>query len=104
MTSRLHESHQNLHRIGETDSWKAQTKSCVHQDPDPDLPTRVQESLAEAWVGGALLQGLGALTVAVSPQDLLKEVAIICINATVIWPQLKKQEGNIALPINRKLD
>ena len=76
----------------------------MHQDPDPDLPTSVQESPAEAWVSGALLQGLGALRVPVRPRGLLKEVAIICINATVIWPQLKKQEGNIALPINRKLD
>ena len=24
---------QNLHRTGETDSWRAQTKPCVHQDP-----------------------------------------------------------------------
>ena len=42
---------------------------CVHQDPgerssdptetDPDLPMSVQESLAEAWVGGGLLQGWG---------------------------------------------
>ena len=27
------ESHQNLHRTQETDSWRAQTKTCVHQDP-----------------------------------------------------------------------
>ena len=25
---------QNLHRTGETDSWRAQTKPCVHQDPE----------------------------------------------------------------------
>ena len=74
------------------------------QETDPDSPMSVQESPAEAWVSGGLLQGLGALREAARPQDLLKEVAIICINATVIWPQLKKQEGNIALPINRKLD
>ena len=24
---------QNLHRTGETDSWRAQTKPCAHQDP-----------------------------------------------------------------------
>ena len=29
------------------------------QETDPDLPVRVQESLAEAWDGGSLLQGLG---------------------------------------------
>ena len=26
----------------ETDSWRALTKACVHQDPDPDLPMSVQ--------------------------------------------------------------
>ena len=25
---------QNLHRTGETDSWRAETKPCVHQDPE----------------------------------------------------------------------
>ena len=25
---------QNLHRTGETDSWRVQTKSCAHQDPE----------------------------------------------------------------------
>ena len=27
------QSHQNLHRTGEIDSWRAQTEPCVHQDP-----------------------------------------------------------------------
>ena len=46
------------------------------QETDPDLPVSVQESPAEAWVGGGLLQGLGALSVAVHAWDLLKEVTI----------------------------
>ena len=29
------------------------------QETDPDLSVSVQETLAEAWVGGGLLQGLG---------------------------------------------
>ena len=29
------------------------------QETDPDLPVSVQESLAEVWVGGGLLQGWG---------------------------------------------
>ena len=29
------------------------------QETDPDMPVSVQESLAEAWVGGGLLQGRG---------------------------------------------
>ena len=58
-----------LNRAGETDSWRAQTKPCVHQDPGerssdptrdwPSLPMNVQESLAEAWVGDGLLQDQG---------------------------------------------
>ena len=53
--------------MGETDSRRAQTEPCEHQDPegkavtpqetDPDLPVSVQKSLAEAWVGSGLLQG-----------------------------------------------
>ena len=37
-------------------------------------------------------------------QDLLKEVAIIFITSTIVWPQVKQQGGNIDPPINRKLD
>ena len=33
-------SHQNLHRTGETDSWRAQTKAYVHRDPGESDPTR----------------------------------------------------------------
>ena len=33
--------------------------SVILQETDPDLPVRVQESLAEAWVSGGLLQGQG---------------------------------------------
>ena len=53
----------------DTDSWRAQTKPCAHQDPgerssdrqetDPDLPVSAQGSPAEAWAGGGLLQGQG---------------------------------------------
>ena len=61
------QNHQNLHRTGETDSWRAQTKPCVHQEKEavtpqeigPDLPVSVQESLAEVWAGSGLLQGWG---------------------------------------------
>ena len=40
------------------------------EETDPDWPVIVQESLAKAWVGGGLLQGWGALSVAVSAWDL----------------------------------
>ena len=53
------------------------------QETDPDLPVSGQESLADAWVGGGLLQ-VGALSVAVPVWGLLKEVAIIFITSTIV--------------------
>ena len=92
----------------------AQTKLCVHQDPEERSsdPTRDWPRLAcecprvcgrgvcREWPAA----GLGALSVAAHAQDLLKEVAIIFITSTIVWPQVKQQGGNRALPINRKLD
>ena len=48
--------------------------------------------------------GLGALSAAVWARDLLKEITIIFIAWMIVWPQVKQQAGNTALPINRKLD
>ena len=48
--------------------------------------------------------GWGALSAAVTAWDLLKEVAIIFMTSTIVWPQVKPQGGNTAPPINRKLD
>ena len=45
---------------------------------------------------------VGALNTTVHAQILLKEVAIVFITLTIIWPQAKQQGGNSALPINRK--
>ena len=36
--------------------------------------------------------------------DLLKEVTIIFIISTIVWPYVKQQGGDTTLPINRKLD
>ena len=39
---------------------RTQEKGAVTpQETEPDLPVSVQESLAEAWVGGSLLQVWG---------------------------------------------
>ena len=39
---------------------RTQEKGAVTpQETDPDLPMSVQESLAETWIGGGLLQGWG---------------------------------------------
>ena len=48
--------------------------------------------------------GFGTLHTAVPGWDLLKEITIIFITSTVDWTQVKQQGGNIAWPINRKLD
>ena len=41
-------------------STRTQEKGAVTtQETDPDLPVSIQESLAEAWVSGGLLQGPG---------------------------------------------
>ena len=58
-----------LHRTGETDFGghkqnlvcaKTQEKGAVTpQETDPDFPVSIQESPAEAWVNGGLLQDWG---------------------------------------------
>ena len=49
----------------------------------------VQESLAGGVVEWWPAAGLEALSAAVCACDLLKEVAIIFINFTIDWPQVK---------------
>jgi len=78
------------------------------QETDPDLLWNVQESAAEAWVGGGLLQGPPECrwgpecsSACMGP---FEEVAIIFITSTITWPQVEQQGGNTAPPINRKLD
>ena len=80
------------------------------QMTDTDLPVSLQESLAEMWVHGGLLQGALSACIghawdmhAVHAWDLLKEVVILFITSTIVVPQVKQQGGNTALPINRKL-
>ena len=48
--------------------------------------------------------GPGALSVAMCVGDLLKEVAIIFITSTIVWPQVKQQEGTQLHPSTKKLD
>ena len=62
-------SRQDLHRTGETDSWKhkqnlvstrTQGKGALTlQETDPDLPVSVQEFRAETWAISDPLQGRG---------------------------------------------
>ena len=92
---------QNLHRTGETDSWRAQTKPCVHQDPGERSsdPTRDRPRFSGECLGvasGGVGQrwpdaGLGSLSAAVHAWDILKEVTSILITSTILWPQVKQQ-------------
>ena len=62
--------------------------SVAPQETDPDLPMSVQESgrsVGQQWPAAAL----GALSVAVSAWELLKEAAIVFITSTIVWPQIK---------------
>ena len=74
------------------------------QETDPDLPVSVQESPVEAFIDGGLLQVRRTLRAALHARGLLKEVTIVFITSTIVWPQIKQQGGNTAPPINRKLD
>ena len=67
------------------------------QTVNPGVHWRLQESLAEAWVGGGLLQVWGQ-SAAVCAWNLLKELAIVFITSTIVWPQVKPQGGNRARP------
>ena len=69
----------------------------------PDLPVSVQESLGRHGSAVACCRAAGTECSSAS-WDLLKEVTIILITSTIVWPQVKQQGGNTALPINRKLD
>ena len=67
------------------------------EETDQDLPGSDQESPAEAWVSGGCYR-VGALSVAVHACNLLKEVAIIFITSTIVWPQVNNTEGTQLQP------
>ena len=54
------------------------------------MPMSVQKSPAEVWAGRGLRQTLSA---AVHARDLVKEVALIFITSTTVWPQVNSREG-----------
>ena len=75
----------------------------MHQDPGErssdstgDCPRPVSGCLGAP--GGGVgwwwpAAGLGALSVAVHTWDLLREVTIIFITSTIVWPQVNNREG-----------
>ena len=95
------QSHQNLHRTGEQSLGGH--KPCGHQDPGERStgPTRDWPRLAREYPGVSGWgvgqwwpdTGLGAWTIAVHAWDILKEVTIIFITSTIVWPQVNNREG-----------
>ena len=83
---------------------RTQEKGAVTpKETDPDLPVSSQESPAEVWVGSSLLQGRG-LSVQQHMHGTFEGGRHYFITSTIVWPQVKQQGRNTALPINRKLD
>ena len=80
---------------------RTQEKGAVTpKEIDPNLPVSVQESgRGMGWWWPAA--GLGALSAAVRAWDLLKEVSIIFITSTIVWPQIRQQGEDTVPPINR---
>ena len=72
------------------------------KETDPDLPMSVRESLGRRRSAVACCT-VGGTECSSASWDLLKEVAIIFITSTIVWPQVKLQGENTAPPINRKL-
>ena len=68
------------------------------QESDPDFPGECLgvSSRGEGWWWHAA--GLGELSVAVHTWDLLKEVTIIFITSTIVWPQVNSREGTQLSP------
>ena len=57
--------------------------------PPGDMPLGVpSEGLGQWWPAA----GLGAQIVAVHAWDLLREVTIIFITSTIVWPQVNSRE------------
>ena len=47
----------NFHRTGQTDSWRAQTKPCVHQDPGKRISDSTRDwAILGLWVSRSLRQ------------------------------------------------
>ena len=73
------------------------------QKTDPDMSMSVQEALADAWVISGLLQGWRQGLQLCCARDLLKEVLIIFITSTIVWPQVKQHSPTHQQKIGLKI-
>ena len=62
------------------------------QETDPDLPGSVWDSPAEVWVAVVCCRVRGP-ELGSGAWDLLREVTIIFITSTIVWPQVNSREG-----------
>ena len=60
------------------------------KETDPDVPVSVQESLVRRVLVVARCRA-GGTECSMHAWDLLKEVSIILITSTIVWPQVKQQ-------------
>ena len=83
---------------------RTQEKGAVTpQETKPDLPVSVRSL---RWRCGSTVAccRVGVTECHSGSKGPFREVAIIFITSTIVWPQVKQQEQNTASPINRKLD
>ena len=73
-------------------TWTQEKGAVIPQETDPKLPVSVQESPERRGSAVASCRA-GALSVPVWAWDLWKEVAIIFIISTIVWPQENNREG-----------
>ena len=77
---------------------RTQEKGAVTpQEIESDLPVTVQESPGRCGSAAACCR-VGALSVAVHARDLWKEVTIIFISSTIVWPQVNNRKGTQPCP------
>ena len=93
-----------------TNSWQAHTEPRAQQDPGErsgdrhrlacDCPGNPGKgSVGQRWPAA----GLGALSVAVHAWNLLKEVTIIFITSTVVWPQVNNRRTSLVAQTVKRL-
>ena len=69
----------------------------IPQGTDPDLPMSIQESPAEVWVSGGLCRDRDT-ECSSTCMHLLKEVTVIFITSTIVWPQVNYKEETQLYP------
>ena len=85
-------------------STRTQEKGAVTpQETDLDLPIECPGVSGRGIGQWRPAAGSRALNATVHAQDLWKEMPIIFITSTIVWSQVKQQEGSTVTPINKKL-